>query len=88
MADFIPATQGVSNFVTAPDYIPTVLLINATEEQIADCMKACQTSGEVYNVYVQTANSDEEWCWRIERIADAIIDAENEDPVAYFINKA
>ena len=86
MADFIPATQGVSNFVTAPDYIPTVLLINATEEQIADCMKACQTSGEVYNVYVQTANSDEEWCWRIERIADAIIDAENEDPVAYFIN--
>jgi len=51
-------------------------------------MKACQTSGEVYNVYVQTANSDEEWCWRIERIADAIIDAENEDPVAYFINKA
>ena len=88
MSNFIPATQGVSNFVTAPDYIPTVLLINATEEQIADCMKACQTSGEVYNVYVQTANSDEEWCWRIERIADAIIDAENEDPVAYFINKA
>jgi len=88
VSNFIPATQGVSNFVTAPDYIPTVLLINATEEQIADCMKACQTSGEVYNVYVQTANSDEEWCWRIERIADAIIDAENEDPVAYFINKA
>ena len=49
-------------------------------------MKACQESGRIYNVYVDTAHSDEEWCWRIERIADAIIDAENEDPVAYFIN--
>lgn len=86
MADFIPATQGVSNFVTSPDYIPTVLLINATEEQITACMKACQESGRIYNVYVDTAHSDQEWRWRIERIADAIIDAENEDPVAYFIN--
>jgi hypothetical protein len=85
---FIPATQGVSNFVTDPDYIPTVLLINASEAQLSECMKLCQESGKVYNVYIQTANSDEEWVWRIERIADAIIDAENEDPTNYFINKA
>lgn|GEM_PF-5649144 len=88
MSNFIPATQGVSNFVTAPDYIPIVLLINATEEQLTACMTACRESGRVYNVYVDTPGSDEEWRWKIERIADAIIDAENEDPVAYFINKA
>jgi len=51
-------------------------------------MTACRESGRVYNVYVDTPGSDEEWRWKIERIADAIIDAENEDPVAYFINKA
>ena len=84
MGEFQPATQGVSNFITAPDYVPTVLLINATEQQLAQCLEACRTSGNVYNVYVQTEASDEEWRWKIERIADAIIDAENEDPVEYF----
>jgi hypothetical protein len=84
VADFTPATQGISNFVTAPDYIPTVLIQNATEEQLSLCMAACQNSGNVYNVYIQTETSDEEWVWRIERIADMIIDAQNSDPVEYF----
>lgn len=84
MADFQPAKQGVSNFVTAPDYIPTVLIQNATEEQLTLCMEACRTSGTVYNVYVQTADSSEEWVWKIERIADAIIDAQNSDPAEFF----
>jgi len=82
--NFKTATQGISNFITAPDYIPTVLIQNATEEQLAQCMEACRQSGNIYNVYVQSANSDEEWIWRIERIADAIIDAQNEDPIEYF----
>ena len=34
MGDFQPATQGVSNFVTSPDFIPSILLRNATEQQI------------------------------------------------------
>lgn len=84
MDNFKTATQGISNFITAPDYIPTVLIQNATEEQLAQCMEACRQSGNIYNVYVQSANSDEEWIWRIERIADAIIDAQNEDPIEYF----
>ena len=84
MADFQPATQGISNFVTSPDYIPTVLIQNATEEQLSLCMEACQTSGNVYNVYVQTPTTDEEWLFRIHRIADVIIDAEKENPLDYF----
>jgi hypothetical protein len=47
-------------------------------------MAACQTSGTVYNVYIQTDNSDEEWVFKIHRIADAIIDAQNQDPVEFF----
>ena len=84
MADFIQATQGISNFVTSPDYIPTILIQNATEEQLTLCMEACRDSGNIYNVYVQTPNSDEEWVWKVERIADMIIDAQNTDPVEYF----
>jgi hypothetical protein len=84
VANFIPATQGISNFVTAPDYIPTILIQNATEEQLSLCMEACQNSGSIHNVYVQTPDSDEEWVWKIQRIADVIIDAQNQDPVEYF----
>lgn len=84
MAEFTQATQGISNFVTAPDYIPSILIKNATEEQLSLCMEACRTSGNIYNVYVQTANSDEEWVWRIERIADAILDAQIQDPLDFF----
>lgn len=84
MANFIPATQGISNFITAPDYIPSVLIQNATEEQLKSCMEACRSSGNIHNVYVQTPNSDEEWIWKIQRIADAIIDAQIQDPVEYF----
>jgi hypothetical protein len=84
VANFVPATQGISNFVTAPDYIPTVLIYHPTEEQIQACMAACQASGKVYNVYCETEDVDQEWLFRIERIADHIIDAQNEDPVEFF----
>lgn len=84
MANFIPATQGISNFVTAPDYIPTVLIYSPTEEQIQACMEACNASGKIYNVYVETPDVDEEWLFKIERIADVIIDAQNEDPIEFF----
>jgi hypothetical protein len=82
--NFTPATQGISNFVTAPDYIPTVLIRNATEEQLALCMEACRQNANIFNVYVQTTNSDEEWVWKIERIADEIIDAQKQNPSEYF----
>jgi len=84
VAEFTQATQGISNFVTAPDFIPTVLIRNATEEQLTLCMEACRQSGNIYNVYCQTETSDEEWVWKIERIADIIIDAQIQDPVTYF----
>jgi hypothetical protein len=84
VANFIPATQGISNFVTAPDYVPTVLIYKPTEQQMQECMAACNSSGKVYNVYLETPNCDQEWLFKVERIADVIIDAEKEDPVAFF----
>lgn len=84
MAEFTQATQGISNFITAPDFIPTVLIRNATEEQLTQCMESCRQSGKIYNVYCQTETSAEEWVWKIERIADMIIDAQIQDPAPFF----
>ena len=84
MGDFQPATQGVSNFVTSPDFIPSILLRNVTEEQIIQCMEQCRNSGRVFNVYVQTETATEDWVLRVESIADTIIDAEKENPADYF----
>jgi hypothetical protein len=78
------ALHGVTNFITAPDYVPTVLIYKPSEQQIQDCMTACNASGKIFNVYIETDTSDEEWLFKIERIADVIIDAQNEDPVAFF----
>lgn len=84
MANFIQATQGISNFITAPDYIPTVLIRNPSEEQIALCMEACNAGGNIYNVYIQTPENQGEWLDKVERIADFIIDAQNDDLVGFF----
>jgi hypothetical protein len=82
--NLIPATQGISNFITAPDFVQTILIRNATEQQIQDCMTACNASGRIYNVYLETPGCDEEWLFRVERIADLIIHADKVNPVEYF----
>lgn len=84
MGNFIPATQGISNFITAPDYVPSVVILNPTEEQIRACMESCNASGKVYNVYIQTPDSTPEWLLKVESIADTIIDAQKEDPAQFF----
>ena len=84
MGEFQQATKGVSNFITAPDFVPSFLLRNATEEQIIECMDACQENGKVFNVYVQTEEANEEWVKTVEGIVDTIIDADKVNPVDYF----
>ena len=84
MGNLVPATYGVSNFVTSPDYIETILILNATSEQIDECMAAVEASGQIYNVYVGTANSDPAWLLRIESKSDRMIDAALHNPADYF----
>jgi hypothetical protein len=40
-----------SNFITPPDIVESVLVINATEEQIQACATTCENSTNTYNVY-------------------------------------
>ena len=74
-----------SNFITAPDFVESILIINATEQQIAACMAAVQSKGVPYNIYVDDANSpDPIWLAKVTRIADHVLNAKSTDLVEYF----
>jgi hypothetical protein len=82
---FAPATHGHSNFVTPPDFIETVLVLNATEEQIAACADVCYESGKIYNVYFYNKEmNNTDWFFQVQSIADSVLDATSCDPAAYF----
>jgi len=74
-----------SNFVTPPDYIETVLIYNATEDQIKSCADACNEVSIPYNVYFYHDGMDDSaWVKKVQRIADKIIYADLDDPLEYF----
>lgn len=69
-----------SNFITPPDYVETVLVVDATEVEIRACGDACQLSGRPFNVYFYNGNMNNlDWLSRIVRIADKILQAEVSD---------
>ena len=85
MGKFPPATHGHSNFVTPPDFIETVLVLNATEEQIAACADVCYESGKIYNVYFYNKEmNNTDWFFQVQAIADQVLDATSCNPAEYF----
>ena len=40
-----------SNFVTPPDYVETVLVIDASDEQVAELAATVKAGNKPYNVY-------------------------------------
>jgi hypothetical protein len=74
-----------SNFVTPPDFVETVLIINATKEQIAELSAVIKSCSKPYNVYFydETMN-DLRWLARITNIASEVIEANKTNPTEYF----
>jgi hypothetical protein len=67
-----------SNFITPPDLIETVVIINATEEQIRACGDACRDSGRVYNVYLyHTDMKDYDWLAEVVQRSDTILEEQS-----------
>jgi hypothetical protein len=63
-----------SNFITPPDLVETVLIINATEQQIKLCADACRDSERVYNVYFyHTDMKDYTWLADVVQRSDTIL---------------
>ena len=72
-----------SNFITPPDLIETVLIVNASTEQLDACAEACRNSGRAYNVYFyHTDMQDVHWLGQVVQRAETILQAvEAEVPV-------
>ncbi len=76
-----------SNFITPPDYVETVLIINATEEQIKSLGTAIQDIDTTYNVYFYNdAMNDRAWFHKISLKAVFLLDEKLTYPLEY-LNK-
>jgi hypothetical protein len=74
-----------SNFITPPDFVETVLIINATEDHIKTLSTTVKTIGKPYNVYFyNTDMNDPAWFERAKLKADVVLDADLKDPTEYF----
>lgn len=74
-----------SNFITPPDYVETVLIVDATEEQIKELGLLVQAGNTTYNVYFYREEmNDISWFHKISLKADVVLDAKINDPLTYF----
>jgi hypothetical protein len=63
-----------SNFITPPDLIETILIINATDTEILACQQACAEADRAYDVYVYAENlNNTHWFGRVYQRADTIL---------------
>jgi hypothetical protein len=74
-----------SNFITPPDYVETVLIINATNDQMAEYTRAFADVKLSYNVYFYNEEMNEpDWFSKVSNQADVILDANLTNPLDYF----
>ena len=74
-----------SNFITPPDYVETILIVNATDDVMTELASFVKTSGRPYNVYFYNDSMNErDWFDLIKSKADVILDAETKNPLEYF----
>ncbi|CAB4129201.1 hypothetical protein UFOVP112_299 [uncultured Caudovirales phage] len=74
-----------SNFITPPDYVETVLILNATEEQVRHLGMIVQDGDVAYNVYFYNEAMDNQiWFNKISIKADVVLDAKLTNPLDYF----
>jgi hypothetical protein len=70
----------ISNFVTPPDIIETILIIDALKEQVEACAETCRNSEKAYTVYFYQADmKDYNWLTRVVDRADVVLQHETSD---------
>jgi len=74
-----------SNFITPPDYVKTVLIVDATEQQIQECADLVKSLDVPYNVYFYNQAMDNLlWFNQVAGKADIVIYADKNNPLEYF----
>jgi hypothetical protein len=74
-----------SNFITPPDYVETVLVLNASDDVVITLGEAVKNTGRPYNIYFYRDDMNErDWLDLIKTKADVILDAKLNSPLEYF----
>lgn len=75
-----------SNFITPPDLIESILIIDATKEQIEACAQKCENAQVPYNVYFYNSDmNDYNWLSRVADRVDTTLKQEDSDvPVLHY----
>ena len=64
----------LTNFITPPDIVESILIIDATEEEIKTCAERCRNSEYAYNVYVYDKNMDNQtWLHQVQAISPVVL---------------
>jgi hypothetical protein len=67
-----------SNFITPPDLVKSILIVDANKDQIESCARRCAESESAYNVYLyNTDMTNLDWLTQIVHRVDAILIEEN-----------
>jgi hypothetical protein len=74
-----------SNFITPPDYVETVVILNATEQQVTDLSATIKAIQIPYTVYFYNDDmNDTAWLSKVSSKADVILDAKITNLEEYF----
>lgn len=74
-----------SNFVTPPDFVETVLVLNATDEQVAELARIVKAGNKPYNIYFYNdAMNDLRWLARVSNMAKLVIEADKNNLTEFF----
>lgn len=76
-----------SNFITPPDIIQTILIVDATADQIEAVADKCRDAETSYNIYMYRADMNElNWLVDVSKKADVILKQEDSEvPVLDYI---
>lgn len=63
-----------SNFITPPDYVESILIVDASQAQIQAVAEHCKTANTTYNVYLYSSDmNNTEWLSAVASRADVIL---------------
>jgi hypothetical protein len=63
-----------SNFVTPPDFIKTITVVDATPEQVGDLAKRCKFDNHSYNIYLYAEDMNNlQWLAEAVKRSDAVL---------------
>lgn len=76
-----------SNFITPPDYVTSILIVDATADEIEAVAERCRDSQESYNVYMYRKDMDDlNWLGHVAKRVDTILKQQDSDvPVLDYI---